>query len=93
MRNGMITNSRGDKFWYQDDQLHRTDGPAIEYAGGDKMWYQNDLLHRTNGPALEYTSGAKYWWFKGYEYTFIDWLEHVDTYTEVEKTMMRLRYA
>jgi hypothetical protein len=22
-------------------QLHRTDGPAIEYADGDKSWYLN----------------------------------------------------
>ena len=29
----------GDKFWYQNDQLHRLDGPACEYSDGYKVWY------------------------------------------------------
>jgi hypothetical protein len=28
----------GDKYWYQNDRLHRLDGPAIEYANGAKIW-------------------------------------------------------
>ena len=31
----------GDRRWYQNDKLHREDGPAIEYANGKKEWYQN----------------------------------------------------
>ena len=31
--------ANGNKHWYQDGKLHRTDGPAIEYANGDKYWY------------------------------------------------------
>ena len=31
----------GAKFWYLNGQLHREDGPAIEYADGDKIWYIN----------------------------------------------------
>jgi hypothetical protein len=31
--------SRGTKYWYQNDKLHRLDGPACEYANGDKYWY------------------------------------------------------
>jgi hypothetical protein len=27
----------GDKCWYLNGKLHRTDGPAIEYANGDKI--------------------------------------------------------
>jgi len=34
----------GNKFWYQNNKLHRTDGPAIEYANGAKYWYQNGKL-------------------------------------------------
>jgi len=41
MKNGLITDSNGDKFWYQNNKLHRIDGPAIEHANGDKHWYQN----------------------------------------------------
>ncbi len=31
-------------------ELHREDGPAIEYTSGTKMWYQNGKLHREDGP-------------------------------------------
>jgi hypothetical protein len=62
MRNGMIVDENGDKFWYQNDQLHRTDGPAAELANGTRMWYQNNKRHRTDGPAVEFASGAKSWY-------------------------------
>ena len=29
----------GTQAWYQNGQLHRTDGPSIEYANGNKFWY------------------------------------------------------
>ena len=30
------------RYWYNDEgQLHRLDGPAMEYADGTKYWYQN----------------------------------------------------
>ena len=28
-------------FWYQNGELHREDGPAIEWADGDKEFYIN----------------------------------------------------
>lgn len=43
-------------------QLHRLDGPAIEYIDGSNVWYQNGELHRLNSPAIEYASGTKYWY-------------------------------
>jgi hypothetical protein len=61
MRNGMITNKYGDRLWYQNGQLHRTNGPAIEFASGAKSWYHNGLRHRTDGPAVEYANGTKMW--------------------------------
>ena len=30
------TNKFGDKHWYLNDECHREDGPAIEYANGYK---------------------------------------------------------
>jgi hypothetical protein len=62
MLNGLIVHENGDRAWYQNNQLHRTDGPAIERADGDKFWYQNDQQHRTNGPAVEYADGIKFWY-------------------------------
>jgi hypothetical protein len=48
--------------WFnENDQLHRIDGPAVEYADGDKYWYQNGQLHRIDGPAIEYANGNKHW--------------------------------
>lgn len=34
----------GVKFHYENDMLHRTDGPAVEYIDGDGQWYYNDQL-------------------------------------------------
>lgn len=57
--------TNGNRYWYQNDQLNRLDGPAVEYANGHREWYQNDLLHRTNGPAVEYADGYREWWIEG----------------------------
>ena len=68
--------SYGNKYWYQNDLLHRTDGlPAVEYANGDKSWYQHGKLHRTDGPAIEYSNGRKEWYQNGINYSFKNWLE------------------
>ena len=46
-------------------ELHREDGPAVEWSNGDKYWYLNDHLHRTDGPAVERTNGYKAWYLNG----------------------------
>ena len=53
--------------WYRNamGQLHRDDGPAVEYTDGRKMWYQNGLRHRTDGPAIEWNDGGKGWFKDG----------------------------
>jgi len=62
----VTVDSSGDRRWYNEfDQLHRTDGPAVEYADGTKIWYQNDKRHRTDGPAAEYADGTKRWYLNG----------------------------
>ena len=48
--------------WCLDGQLHREDGPAVEYADGAKAWYLNGQLHRTDGPAVEHADGGKTWY-------------------------------
>ena len=59
-------NKRGDKRYYNaEDQLHRKDGPAVEYPNGDKDWYLNGKRHREDGPAGEYVNGDKYWYLNG----------------------------
>jgi len=58
-------NEYGTKRWYLNGNLHRTDGPAVEYVSGSKEWYLNGNLHRTDGPAVELASGSKFWYFNG----------------------------
>jgi hypothetical protein len=61
-------NKNSNKFYYKDKAmtvLHRTDGPAIEYANGSKYWYVDGKLHRTDGPAVEYSDGSKEWYVDG----------------------------
>ena len=53
----------GTKYWKNDKgQLHREDGPAVEYADGSKWWYLNGKLHREDGPAYEGANGDKEWY-------------------------------
>ena len=51
--------------WRQNGQLHRTDGPAIEYMDGSRSWFQNHLLHRTDGPAYDGADGTQEWFQNG----------------------------
>ena len=58
----------GDTFYFKDAAkqiLHRTDGPAIEYANGDNTWIVNGKLHRLDGPAVEWANGDKVWFVNG----------------------------
>jgi antitoxin component YwqK of YwqJK toxin-antitoxin module len=62
---GIVENFNGIKFWYKNGELHRDDGPTIEYPSGRKAWYKNGQLHRENGPAIECSDGRKYWYKNG----------------------------
>ena len=60
----------GDRYWSnKDKQLHREDGPAVEFASGYKAWYINGLYHREDGPAIENANGTKAWYLKDINYT------------------------
>lgn len=59
------TYSCGSKWWYANGQVHREDGPAIEYPNGTKCWYKNGHLHRENGPAIKDAEGGEEWWVNG----------------------------
>ena len=55
----------GTKYWYQNDKLHRTDGPAVIHPDCIKQWYQNGIRHRSDGPAIECPDGNTCWYFHG----------------------------
>jgi hypothetical protein len=43
-------------------QLHRVDGPALEWPDGSTSWYLHGQIHREDGPAQEWPDGSKQWW-------------------------------
>ena len=62
---GIAERPDGTKYWYKDGELHREDGPAVEYLNGTKYWYKNNYRHREDGPAVEYSDGEKRWYKNG----------------------------
>ena len=69
--------SHGNKSWYLNDKLHRTDGPAYEGADGTKYWLLDGKLHRIDGPAVEYAIGTKEWWLDDTMLTESQWKKAV----------------
>ena len=67
--NGPAIEWNGAKFWYQNGELHRTDGAAIELYSGHKEWHQNGQRHRCDGPAIVWADGTKEWYINGEELT------------------------
>ena len=66
-----MTNPRidqyGNKRWFNEQgQLHRTDGPAIIWSDGGTDWHINGRRHRTDGPALTLSAGTQVWYFNDY---------------------------
>jgi hypothetical protein len=49
--------------WRLDDQLHRTDGPAIIRASGEQVWCLKDNFHREDGPAVTFRADGYQAWF------------------------------
>jgi hypothetical protein len=74
MKNGMIVDEFGDKYWYKNDLLHRTNGPAIIYLDGYEYWYFEGKRHRTDGPAIIEADGSKQWWLDGTRMTPVEWV-------------------
>ncbi len=65
MKNGIEIDEDGNKYWYCNGQLHREDGPAVEYVNGDKGWYIHGQLHREDGPAVEDLGCGPIWSYRG----------------------------
>jgi len=61
----------GDKHWFQKEQRHRLDGPAVEYPNGDTLWYRKGKLHRLGGPAVN-AYGHKEHWVDGIVWNYND---------------------
>ena len=59
----------GNIYWHLNDEIHREDGPAVEYSNGNKAWFLNGTRHREDGPAVEHSNGDKSWYLNDVEYT------------------------
>ena len=40
------------RYYDENDELHRIDGPAVEYTNGSKYWFVEGKYHRLDGPAI-----------------------------------------
>ena len=57
------------KYFNSAGELHRDNGPAVEYKSGSRAWFQNGKLHREDGPAVKWSNGDEEWWIDGVEYS------------------------
>ena len=71
------------RYYNEKNELHREDGPAVEYYTGDKLWYFNGEIHRTNGPAIERADGRKFWYLNDKEYTEEDFIKATNPVKEL----------
>jgi 3-methyladenine DNA glycosylase Mpg len=54
----------GTKYWInENDELHREDGPAVEYMDGSKYWCINGKCHREDGPAAILIGICTSWYY------------------------------
>jgi len=83
--------ANGDKYWYLKGQLHREDGPAVEWANGDKDWCLNGKLHREDGPAVECSDGSKAYYLNDKLLSEEEFNERMAP--EVEMTMAQISEA
>ena len=51
------------RYYNAAGQLHRENGPAVEWYDGHKEWYQTGLRHRVDGPAITWPGGDCGSWF------------------------------
>lgn len=66
------TYNPGYKRWeWKNDagQIHREDGPAVEYDDGSKFWFVNGKQHRIGGPAVVLYDGTEEYWIDGIYHT------------------------
>lgn len=53
--------SSGTRVWRLHGEVHREDGPAVEFTDGSKVWFLHGRQHRDAAPAIEYADGTVVW--------------------------------
>lgn len=49
----------------ENGEIHREDGPAVEWQQGDLQWYSHGELHRAGGQAVIGDDGEQQWFKQG----------------------------
>jgi hypothetical protein len=50
---------------FKNNQIHRTEGPAVVFEDGSYIWYFWGKVSRQNGPALSFRNGVMKWKVNG----------------------------
>ena len=67
------------KIWInEEEQVHRGDGPAVEYSNGRREWYKNGKLHRENGPSLVWYEGSHSYYLNNKEYAKEEYWKEIE---------------
>lgn len=64
-------------YWYYDGELHREDGPAIDWSDGSQFWFKHGKLHRLEGPAVISSIHGTGWYIEGIKYTQEDFKKYL----------------
>ena len=68
-----------DKIWENENgQIHREDGPAVEYANGSVSWYNQGDNHRDDGPAIVHSYGRHLYYFNHIFYSKEEYWEKIE---------------
>jgi hypothetical protein len=88
-----VINKHGVYRWYDENEnVHRDDGPASIWADGTKIWYRYGHEHRDAGPSTIWPDGSLDWCLDGNMYSFENWLEKTPISCE-QKVMLKLKYG
>jgi hypothetical protein len=74
---------------YTERNIHREDGPAIEWDDGCTEWRVRGQRHRIDGPAVEWLDGTRYWCLNGVHWSFNDFLKQLP---EEDAVLLALAY-
>ena len=53
------------RYYNSAGDLHRDEGPAVEFVDKSERWFQDGLCHRDNGPAFITARGTRKWAING----------------------------
>ena len=84
-----IIQSDNSKFYYKNNKLHRTNGPAAD-TENEKTWCVNGQKHRIGGPAIINTEkNILQWWLAGHSCPYNNYYDYMDEEIQVK---LKLEY-